>query len=136
MSGYLVDTSVWIDFFRQRKTPAVEKLYQLLANPDHYGITECIYQEILQGALHEQDFQSLADYLSSQTFFYPKYAAESYRQAAYLYFSCRRKGITIRSTIDCLIAQTAIDNDLILLHSDKDFERIAAVVPNLKLYPT
>ena len=39
MSHYLVDTSVWIDFFRQRKTPAVEKLYQLLANPDHYGIS-------------------------------------------------------------------------------------------------
>ena len=134
MSRYLVDTSVWIDFFRQRKTPAVEKLYQLFANPDHYGINECIYQEILQGALHEQDFQTLSDYLTSQTFFYPKYAAESYRQAAYLYFSCRRKGITIRSTIDCLIAQTAIDNDLILLHSDKDFERIATVATTLKLY--
>ena len=69
-------------------------------------------------------------------FYHPKDPTDTYAQAAYLYFSCRRKGITIRSTIDCLIAQTAIDNDLILLHSDKDFERIAAVVPNLKLYPT
>ena len=135
MSRYLVDTSVWIDFFRQRKTPAVEKLYQLLDNPDNYGITDFIYQEILQGALHEQDFQSLGDYLISQAFFYPKYAAETYRQAAYLYFSCRRRGITIRSTIDCLIAQTAIEHDLILLHSDKDFVRIAEVVSALKLYP-
>ena len=134
MSHYLVDTSVWIDFFRQRKTPAVEKLYQLLANPDHYGISECIYQEILQGALHEQDFQSLADYLTSQTFFYPKYAAKSYRQAAYLYFASRRKGITIRSTIDCLIAQIAIENDLVLLHNDKDFLDIAKIAPTLKLY--
>jgi predicted nucleic acid-binding protein len=134
MSRYLIDTSVWIDFFRQHKTPAVEKLYQLLSNPDNYGITELIYQEILQGALHEQDFQSLADYLISQTFFYPKHAAETYRQAAYLYFSCRRKGITIRSTIDCLIAQTDIEHNLILLHSDKDFLRIAEVTPQLQLY--
>ena len=134
MSSYLVDTSVWIDFFRQRKTPPVEKFYSLLDTPDNYGITEAIFQEILQGALHENDFQSLADYLISQRLFRPKYELESYRQAAYLYFSCRRKGITIRSTIDCLIAQTAIEHNLILLHSDKDFLRIAEVTPLLQLY--
>lgn len=135
MNRYLVDTSVWIDFFRQRKTPAVDKFYSLLDTPDNYGITEFIFQEILQGALHEKDFQCLADYLISQRLFRPKYEFESYRQAAYLYFSCRRKGITIRSTIDCLIAQTAIEHNLILLHSDKDFPRIAQVVSALKLYP-
>lgn len=135
MSRYLVDTSVWIDFFSQRTTLAVDRLYQLLDTPDDYGITEFIYQEILQGALYEQDFQALGDYLVSQVFFHPKYAVETYRQAAYLYFSCLRKGITIRSTIDCLIAQIAIEHDLVLLHSDKDFIRIAECVPALKLHP-
>lgn len=134
MSRYLVDTSVWIDFFRKRKTPAVEKFYSLLDTPDCYGITELIYQEILQGALHEQDFQNLANYLSSQPFFYPKHGVETYGQAAHLYFSCRRQGVTIRSTIDCLIAQIAIEHDLILLHSDNDFLHITQVVPKLKLY--
>ena len=42
MSRYLVDTSVWIDFFKQRKTPAVEQLYRVLDHPDNFGITEFI----------------------------------------------------------------------------------------------
>lgn len=132
---YLVDTSVWIDIFRQRKSPAVEKLYQLLPDPNALGLTELIYQEVLQGALHEQDFQALAEYLNEQQFFYPRQARVSYREAARIYFSCRRRGITIRSTIDCLIAQIAVEHDLILLHNDKDFTHMATVVPQLKLYP-
>ena len=135
MRGFLVDTSVWIDFFRQRKTPAVEKLYQLLPDPDVLGMTELIYQEVLQGALHEQNFKALEDYLSELRFFYPKQAVVSNREAARLYFTCRRKGITIRSTVDCLIAQIAIEHDLILFHDDKDFIHMATVVPKLKLYP-
>ena len=59
----------------------------------------------------------------------------SHREAAHIYFSCRRKGITIRSTIDCLIAQISIEHDLILLHNDKDFTHMAAVIPQLKLFP-
>jgi len=55
----------------------------------------------------------------------PKHEKNSYSQAAHIYFTCRRHGITIRSTIDCIIAQLAIEHDLILLHSDRDFEQIA-----------
>ncbi len=53
---------------------------------------------------------------------------------ASLYARCRRAGVTPRSTIDCLLAQIAIEHNLLLLHSDRDFPRIAAVVPELKLY--
>ena len=134
MNCYLVDTSVWIDFFRQRKNSGVDEFYRVLDQGQQYGITELIYQEVIQGALNEKDFTSLADYLAAQTFFYPKYHPETYTQAAQIYFACRRKGITIRSTIDCLIAQAAIEHDLILLHNDKDFERIAEVFPEFKLY--
>ncbi len=134
MSRYLVDTSVWIDFFKQRKTPAVEQLYRVLDHPDNFGITEFIYLEILQGTLNKQDFERLAEYLVSQTFFYPKYGLETYKNTAHLYYSCRSQGLTIRSTIDCLLAQIAIEHDLILLHNDKDFLYITQVVPELKLY--
>ncbi len=79
MNCYLVDTSVWIDFFRQRKTPAVDEFYRVLDRAQHYGITEFIYQEVIQGALNEKDFTSLADYLVAQTFFYPKHHPETYR---------------------------------------------------------
>jgi len=134
MNSYLVDTSVWIDFFRQRKTLAVDKLYQLIEFNQNYGITALIYQEIIQGASSETDFYNLSNYLTSQIFFSPKYPLETHQQAGHIYFNCRRKGITIRSTIDCLIAQIAIEHDLILLHNDKDFEQIAKVFPDLKLW--
>jgi predicted nucleic acid-binding protein len=134
MPTYLVDTSVWIDFFKNHQTPAVEKFYQLLDSKQNYGITQLIYQEVTQGALNEKDFTNLADYLISQTFFHPTQHSESYKQAACLYFTCRRKGITIRSTIDCLIAQIAIEHDLILLHNDNDFVQLAKVFPQLKLW--
>lgn len=59
---------------------------------------------------------------------------DSYSQAANIYFTCRRKGITVRSTVDCVIAQIAIEHELILLHNDKDFENIAKVFPDLNLW--
>jgi hypothetical protein len=58
---------------------------------------------------------------------------DSFAEAAKIYLGCRKQGITIRSTIDCLIAQTALENDLFLLHDDKDFDAIAKIVP-LKFY--
>ena len=47
----------------------------------------------------------------------------------------RKKGLTVRSTVDCMIAQIAIENELLLLHNDRDFEAMAAVAP-LKLFNT
>lgn len=62
------------------------------------------------------------------------YGKDSYEQAVLMNFNCRRSGITIRSTIDLLIAWTAIEHDAYLLHNDKDFVNLAKVVPELKLY--
>jgi len=52
-----------------------------------------------------------------------------------IYFLCRKKGVTVRSTIDCLIAQIAIEQDLLLLQNDKDFVNMSPII-NLKLYKT
>jgi|CXWL01.1.fsa_nt_gi predicted nucleic acid-binding protein len=131
---YLIDTSVWIDFIRGNKTSAVEQLRLILQTEQTTGISSVIYQEILQGSESEQRFNHFRDYFNELVFYHPKHPTDSYAQAAHLYFACRQKGITIRSTIDCLIAQTAIEHDLILLHSDKDFTRLAEAVPGLKLY--
>ncbi len=51
-----------------------------------------------------------------------------YARAASIYFTCRRKGITVRSTIDCLIAQIALEHDLFLIHNDSDFDAMAPVI--------
>lgn len=132
---YLVDTSVWIDFIRGKPGPAVDPLRSLVQSGQTVGICAVIYQEILQGAESEQRFAAFRDFFNDVQFYHPKHLTQSYAQAAYLFFSCRRQGLTIRSTIDCLIAQIAIEHDLILLHSDKDFTRMATVIPQLKLYP-
>jgi len=59
---------------------------------------------------------------------------ESFAKAARLNFLCRKAGITIRSTIDLLIAQTALENKLHLLHNDNDFETLKTVAPELKTW--
>ncbi|MGH8718041.1 MAG: type II toxin-antitoxin system VapC family toxin [Burkholderiales bacterium] len=130
---YLVDTSVWIDFLRKRDNPPVARFLELTEQSIPFGITGVIYQEVLQGAETERDFERLRDHLSTQRFYHPHDPVTSYLGAAQLYFQCRRQGVTLRSTIDCLIAQIAIEYELKLLHNDSDFERIANVVSDLKL---
>ena len=90
-------------------------------------------QEILQGAASEKEFELLKKYLSTQRFYHPKDPVESYINAAKIYMECRKQGITLSSTIDCLIAQTAIEHDLMLLHKDNDFRLMSRIIP-LKFY--
>jgi len=129
---YLVDTSVWIDYFAEKDNGAVHKLEHILDNEVPFGITAVVYQEILQGAANEKDLSDLTTYFKSQTFYHPSDPIASYAQAAQIYFTCRRRGITIRSTIDCLIAQISLEHDLILLHNDRDFKAIAQHFPKLQ----
>ena len=124
----LVDTSVLIDLFEGTENEAVVSFRDIIRQQRPFGITSVIYQEVLQGAKTKKEFISLKEYLSTQRFFHPKDPLASYAEAANIFFSCRRKGVTIRSTIDCLIAQIAIEHELLLLHNDKDFTAMASVV--------
>lgn len=130
---YLVDTSVWIDYFREVDNRSTQFFGSILDENLAFGITGVIYQEILQGAKTEQDFNQLKKYLETQRFFHPREWILTYESAAKMFFYCRHKGITIRSTIDCLIAQIAIEQDLFLLHNDQDYIQIQSVIPKLKL---
>lgn len=96
------------------------------------GLTGVIYQEVIQGVSSEREFKRVSEYLGSQTFYHPVDLIESYREAARMYFDCRRAGVTIRSATDCLIARVAIEHGLMLFHDDKDFEKMAEVVPDLE----
>jgi hypothetical protein len=124
----LVDTSVLIDFFKGVSNPPADRLREVLVQGIPFAITSVIYQEVLQGAKSEKEFALLNEYLSSQRFIQPQDAVRTYEEAARIYFSCRKQGITIRSTIDCLIAQIAMEHDLLLLHNDKDFDAMAIIV--------
>lgn len=131
---FLIDTSIWIDFLREKNNPTTKYFTGLLEEEVPFGITGIIYQEVLQGAASKSDFDNLVDYLGTQRFYHLKDDIMSYQSAAKIYFDCRRRGFTIRSTIDCIIAQIAIENDLILLHNDEDYRHIATVTPSLKLH--
>ena len=91
-------------------------------------------QEILQGAKDEKEWKLLDNYLAEQELLFASDPATSYRNAARIYFDCRRKGLTIRSTIDCYIAQLVLEQDGTLLHNDGDFKSIQKVRP-LKTLP-
>ena len=130
----LVDTSVLIDFFRGIDNVGTKKFQYIQDQNIPFGICNYIYQELLQGSSSENEFEILKDYLESQKFFNLQNDKKSYEDAARLYMNCRKKGCTIRSTIDLIICQIAIENELYLLHNDKDFENISKINKSLKIY--
>jgi len=128
----LVDTSVWINLFRNRSTAPTARLRELLDERRGFVVTPIIVQEILQGAADQREFVLLDAYFSTQQMLIGDDALSTHRQAARLYFDCRRRGFTPRSSIDCLIAQIAVEHGVPLLHDDRDFDRIAEAAPKLK----
>ena len=130
----LVDTSVLVPFLRGRQTEATRLLSGALADAVDVFLSPVIVQEILQGARDDREWRALDAYLSSQALVHPADGLAVHRQAARIYYDCRRRGFTVRSTIDCFIAQLALDHDLALLHDDQDYDAIRRVRP-LKTLP-
>jgi predicted nucleic acid-binding protein len=130
----LIDTSVLIDYLKGTDNRAVSAFSKILENGMPFGINELIYLEVLQGARTITEYRKLHEYLETIPFYSLTQGKESYERAAQLNFACRRSGVTIRSTIDLLIAQTAIENDLFLLHHDKDFNNMAKAIKALKIF--
>ncbi len=130
----LVDTSVLIDFFSNKSNSATDKLTNIIELNIPFGITSHIYQEMLQGTATRKDFDTLKKYLNTFTFYMAKDEKQSYGEAARIYFNCRKQGITVRSSIDCLIVQIAREHNLKLLHNDKDFDHIKKVISDLEFF--
>ncbi len=129
---YLVDTSVWIDYLNDVPDPHVRFLNELLEPPSPVVLTATVLQEVLQGTRDEATFRRYHAFFASQPFIFPLDRLESHIEAARIYQRCRRAGITIRSTIDCLIARITIEHDAVLLHNDEDFRRIARIEHRLR----
>ena len=123
---YLVDTSVLVDFLKGKENSKTQKFEEILLHNIPFALSAFTYQEVLQGARDMTEYKKLNTYLSTQKILYP--LKSSYEKSAKIFFECRKKGITIRSTIDTLIASTAIENNLILLHNDRDFDYMAKVI--------
>ena len=116
----LVDSSVWIDHFRGRDTPQVALLDRALAS-ELVAIGDLILAEVLQGFTRDRDFQQAHRLLASLDVVEIGGTAVAV-QAAQNFRRLRALGITVRKTIDTLIATRCIGDGLTLLHSDRDFD--------------
>jgi predicted nucleic acid-binding protein len=118
----LIDTTVWIDFFAGRQLPHVVVLERLIKNREDICICGIILTEVLQGIQEKSEFRKTKELFNAMIFLPMPYAV--FLGAAEIYRTLRRKGITIRNSVDCMIASVAIENDIVLLHNDGDFTPI------------
>lgn len=116
----LVDSSVWIDFFRGSPTPQTERLDALLGT-EPLAVGDLILTEVLQGFASEKDFNHARRLLATLDIITLGGEAIAL-QAARNYRTLRAQGVTVRKTIDTVIATRCIEDDLPLLYSDRDFD--------------
>ena len=117
---WIVDSSVWIDYFGGSITPQTELLHEALGW-QAIGLGDIILCEVLQGYRRQEDYVAARRALLEFPV-YPIGGTEIALRSAENYRALRRRGITIRKTIDCLIATFVIERGLALLHSDRDFD--------------
>ena len=129
----LVDSSVWIGFFRGDRAPEIAFLKSSLERGDPVWLTPPVLQEVLQGADSKSRFAKWDSALGELPILGERDGRAMARDAALLYARCRWQGFTPRSANDCLIASYAIHYELPVLHRDRDFVSIAAIEPTLKL---
>ena len=116
----LVDSSVWIDYFRGNATPQAEKLDSLLG-VEPIAIGDLILAEVLQGFTAERDFNQARTLMASLVIV-DLCGRDIAIQATRNFRSLRTLGVTVRKTIDTVIATHCIENGLPLLYSDRDFD--------------
>lgn len=122
MTVVLVDTTVWVDLFRGAATPQVATLERLIAGGEDVCTCGVILTEVLQGFREDSDFRRTVARFDA--FVFLPMSRRTFVKAAELYRLLRRKGITIRKSVDCMIAAVSIEHDVPLLHNDRDFDPI------------
>jgi predicted nucleic acid-binding protein len=128
----LIDTSAFIEFLNKTGSPFDKEIEYLISNDEDLAIADITITEILQGIKEDKEFNEIKKSLMA----FPVYSlkgVDSFIAAAELFRKCRKKGLTVRSTVDLLIAQIVLENNLILLHNDNDFENIARL-NGIKVY--
>lgn len=121
---WIVDSSVWIDYFGGIVTPQTDLLDAVIGQRA-IGLGDIILCEVLQGYRRQRDFEAAQEMLLR----FPIYTVGGTKiaiQSAENYRFLRRRGITVRKTVDCLIATFVIERGFSLLHSDRDFDAFEA----------
>jgi hypothetical protein len=116
----IIDTSVWVDYLRDVRTPECEWL-DVEMGRQRLGLTDLILCEVLQGVGLERQFASVRDQLLRFEVFSTG-GRDLAIEAAQNFRRLRTQGHTVRRTIDCLIATFCLVNDHTLLHTDRDYD--------------
>jgi predicted nucleic acid-binding protein len=122
----VVDTTVWIDFFAGRATAQTRRLKSLIEEGEDVAVCGVILAEILQGIKSDEECARLESIL--RNFLFLEMSRETFLSAARIYRALRAHGVTIRNSVDCMIAACCIENGAKLLHHDRDFDAIATHV--------
>ena len=128
----VVDTTVWIDFLEARGTAFDRHLTDLVENDTPIALVDIVYGEVLQGIRDEEAFHRTRVSLLAHPILRPR-GLETFEAAATLYRTARRRGLTIRRSVDCLIAATCLEAGVEIYHNDRDFEALARV-SDLRIY--
>jgi len=119
----LVDTSIWIETFRRRNPLRLESVV------DFDEVVTClpVVQEVLQGFRDERAFRAAREAMLALPVVESPLSAGVVEEAIGLYRAARRHGLTVRSSVDCLVAACALRNGLTVLHRDRDYPFLAQV---------
>jgi predicted nucleic acid-binding protein len=121
----VVDTSVWIDVLSGRRTRQALRCAELIEGGEPVAITDVVFTEVLQGLHSEDEVQLVERHLRAFPILRLE-GLEDFALAARLYRDARSEGVTIRKTLDCLIAAPCVRTGAPLLHADADFDRLAS----------
>ena len=116
----IIDTTVWIDFFRNSKTDQTDLLEALVRRGDA-ALGDLILSEVLQGVDADREFRALKRHFSNFEI-YSMVGSRNAIRSAVNYRKLRAQGVTVRKTVDCWIATFCIERGFPLLHNDRDFE--------------
>ena len=119
----LVDTSVWVDFFNGHPSPQAETLARLIREEADLVSCGLIVSEVLQGLRQTKSLSTIESHFREMDWLTPK-EPDTYIEAADLFRRLRARGFTIRSTIDCVIANLAAHHDALILSKDRDLTLI------------
>jgi predicted nucleic acid-binding protein len=121
----LVDTSVWVDYFNGHSSLECQTLERYLRADADLATCGVVVAEFFQGLRDPRSIARLEPYFLDMVLLRPK-EPSSYLSAAALYRMLRAQGVTVRSTIDCLIVQLALEGDAFVLAKDRDIHQILA----------
>lgn len=119
----VVDTSVWVDVLRGRRTRKALRCVELIESGEPVALTDVIFAELLQG-VGEHDAADVERHLRAFPILRLEGLAD-FALAASLYRAARREGVAIRKTLDCLIAAPCVRTGAPILHADADFDRLS-----------